>query len=32
MIPTTELDRLIEENLRPAIGQTSAGRSESAIR
>ena len=25
MIPTTELDRLIEENLRPAIGRTSAG-------
>jgi excisionase family DNA binding protein len=22
MIPTTELDRLIEENLRPAIGQS----------
>ena len=26
MIPTTELDRLIKENLRPAIGRTGVGR------
>jgi hypothetical protein len=25
MIPTTELDRLLEENLRPAIGRASVG-------
>jgi hypothetical protein len=25
MIPTTELDRLIKENLRPVIGRTNAG-------